>query len=208
VSELRIDARIERGEFAVDVKLDVADGVTALVGPSGAGKSSTLMLVAGLVRPQRGSVSLDGATWCDEHSSLPPESRGVGWVPQSLALFPHLDARANVAFGAALPGDADTMLQRFGAAHLADRMPRTFSGGEAQRVALARALARRPSVLLLDEPFAALDDALKRTLWDELRAVLAERPMPAILVTHDETEAASFCVPERIVRLDMRPKGP
>ena len=180
----------------VEVRLVAPPGITVLFGPSGAGKSTTLLAIAGLVRPTRGTIRLGDAVWFDDvtRTDVPVHQRGAGLVFQSLALFPHLSARDNVAFG--IRGDrqqrrhaAMQWLARFHVDHLADRHPHTFSGGEAQRVALARTLATEPRVLLLDEPFSALDDPLRVAIRQDLQRVLAERPIPVLFVTHDRDEA-------------------
>jgi molybdate transport system ATP-binding protein len=183
MAELRLDVAVQLRAFTLRVALDVGGETVAVVGPSGAGKSTLLRAVAGLV-PARGSVELDGRDW----SALPPERRSVGFVFQDFALFPHLSVRGNVAFGGP-PGD---LLDRLGIAHLADARPRELSGGERQRVALARALARKPEVLLLDEPLAALDPHTRDTIRVELRATLRELGLPTIVVTHDFVDAAAL----------------
>ncbi|MCC7000402.1 MAG: ATP-binding cassette domain-containing protein [Deltaproteobacteria bacterium] len=203
---LSVRARVERRGtrkvpgFTVAIDLEVAPGLTALVGPSGAGKSTVLGVIAGLLRPGDSRVTLGSEVWLDSDSGVfvPPERRGVGLVFQSLALFPHLTAAENVAYGmngerATRRARAIVMLERFHVAHAADRAPVTLSGGEAQRVALARAIARDPRVLLLDEPFAALDEDLARALGDDVRALIAELGIPALIVTHRREEAARLC---------------
>ncbi|MGH2936475.1 MAG: ABC transporter ATP-binding protein [Gaiellaceae bacterium] len=169
--------------FELELTLPV-ERTVALVGPSGAGKTSALRVVAGLLEPARGGVSLDGRSW----NGLPPERRRVGFVFQDYALFPHLSVHANVAFA----GPVGDLLERFSIAQLADAHPRELSGGERQRVALARALARRPEVLLLDEPLAALDAHTKAEVRGELRELLRELALPTLLVTHDYEDAAAL----------------
>ncbi|HXR12669.1 MAG TPA: ABC transporter ATP-binding protein, partial [Gaiellaceae bacterium] len=169
--------------FDLELTLPV-EGTVALVGPSGAGKTSVLRVVAGLLEPARGGVSLDGRSW----NGVPPERRRVGFVFQDYALFPHLSVRANVAFA----GPVGDLLERFGIAHLAAARPRELSGGERQRVALARAVARGPEVLLLDEPLAALDAHTKAEVRGELRELLRELALPTLLVTHDYEDAAAL----------------
>jgi len=169
--------------FDLELTLPV-EGTVALVGPSGAGKTSVLRVVAGLLEPARGGVSLDGRSW----NGVPPERRRVGFVFQDYALFPHLSVRANVAFA----GPVGDLLERFGIAHLAAARPRELSGGERQRVALARAVARGPEVLLLDEPLAALDAHTKAEVRSELRELLRELALPTLLVTHDYEDAAAL----------------
>jgi ABC-type sulfate/molybdate transport systems ATPase subunit len=169
--------------FELELTLPV-EGTVALVGPSGAGKTSVLRVVAGLLEPSRGGVSLDGRPW----KGLPPERRRVGFVFQDYALFPHLSVRANVAYA----GPPDEWLERLHISHLASAKPAQLSGGERQRVALARALARNPAVLLLDEPLAALDAHTKAAVRHELSELLREVHLPTLLVTHDYEDAASL----------------
>jgi molybdate transport system ATP-binding protein len=198
---LRVEARTRLGALELNVALDVRAGeCLALAGPSGAGKTSVLRVVAGLLAPERGSVEVDGATWLDTERGLDldPERRRCGYLFQDYALFPHLNAWQNVAYPLrGIPrrerrDRALALLERFGMGQLADARPRTLSGGERQRVALARALARRPDVLLLDEPLAALDARTRRNAARELGAVLREVEVPALLVTHDFAEAAQL----------------
>ncbi|MHB1835850.1 MAG: ABC transporter ATP-binding protein/permease, partial [Solirubrobacteraceae bacterium] len=159
----------------------------ALLGPSGAGKSITLRCLAGLVPGDAGRVALGGR----ELDALRPEQRRIGWVPQDAALIPHLNVWRQVTFGVgADPAVAASWLQRLGIAELAARMPDQLSGGQRQRVALARALARTPDLLLLDEPFSALDRPVRDELRRELRRVQREVGIATVLVTHDPEEAA------------------
>jgi molybdenum ABC transporter ATP-binding protein len=196
---LRIEAATRLGAFELDVALETpAGGCLALAGPSGAGKTSVLRVVAGLVRPQRGHVRCGDETWLDTDRGIDvaPEERRCGYVFQEYALFAHLRAWQNVAYPLTdLPRSqrrrrALELLERFGVAHVAQSRPRTLSGGERQRVALARALARRPAALLLDEPLSALDARNRASAGRELGAVLRETGVPALLVTHDFTQAA------------------
>jgi molybdate transport system ATP-binding protein len=188
VDPLRIDVALPLRDFELALELEVAAGETvALVGPSGAGKSTVLRAVAGLVRPERGRIEC-GETWFDGRIDRRPEERSVGLVFQDYALFPHLSVERNVAFG----GPLDGLLDRFGIAHLARARPSELSGGEQQRVALARALARRPRVLLLDEPMSALDPHTRVDVQTELRALLRELALPTLLVTHDFEDAAAL----------------
>jgi ABC-type sulfate/molybdate transport systems ATPase subunit len=195
---LRAEARTRLGALQLDVALEVAAGeCLALAGPSGAGKTSVLRAVAGLLRPEQGLVEADGETWLDTERGvdLPPERRRCGYLFQEYALFGHLSAWQNVAYPLRGPDRRDralALLERFGMADLADALPRTLSGGERQRVALARALAREPGVLLLDEPLAALDARTRASAARELGAVLREVEVPALLVTHDFSEAAQL----------------
>jgi len=192
------------------VAFEAPAGITVLLGPSGSGKSTTLSAIAGLLTPDAGRIAVGGETWFDATTStnLSVHHRRVAFVFQSLALFPHLTAAQNVAFGLARRAtrrsrqqQVDAWLQRFRVGHLAGRKPGTFSGGEAQRVALARALATTPRVVLLDEPFSALDRPLRRELAQEVRGLLRELGVPVILVTHDREEARSMG--DRFVLLDQ-----
>ena len=195
-------ARRGRGHaFELDVAFRVPPGITILFGPSGSGKSTALQAVAGLARPDAGRVALGDEVWFDGGARVdrPPQERHVAYVFQSLALFPHLTAVGNVCYGIArsVPRPerverARRLLERLGVAHLAERRPRTFSGGEAQRVAIARALAMEPRVLLLDEPFSALDQALRVQLAADVRALVDERRLPTIQVTHNLEEARAM----------------
>jgi len=184
--------------FTLDVDLE-AEGTVAIVGPSGAGKSSLLRLIAGLVRPSVGLVECGGERWFGDGADVPPERRRVGFVFQHYALFPHLSARANVAFGSE-GRDVGPLLRRLGIDHLADARPGTLSGGERQRVAVARALARRPRLMLLDEPLSALDPATRGAVAAELAGVLQETGLPALVVTHSFDEAASLS--ERVLVME------
>jgi molybdate transport system ATP-binding protein len=194
------EVAVVRSGFVLDTRVEVGSGeCVALVGPSGAGKSTLLRAVAGLLRPDRGSVRVGGETWFDAATgaSLPVERRRVGFVFQDYALFPRMAAWRNVAFGA--PGSrrerrrtALEALDRLGLAGRADARPLDLSGGERQRVALARALAAGPQVLLLDEPLSALDPRTRAAAGRELAAVLAAAAAPAMVVTHDFTEAAQL----------------
>jgi molybdate transport system ATP-binding protein len=198
---LRAEASTRLGALELDVALAVRAGeCLALAGPSGAGKTSVLRIAAGLVRPERGLVEAGGETWLDTERGVdvPPERRRCGYVFQEYALFPHLSAWQNVAYPlrgmsrAERRERAHELLDRFGMRELADARPRTLSGGERQRVAVARALARKPAVLLLDEPLSALDARTRASASRELGAVLREVEVPALLVTHDFAEAAQL----------------
>jgi len=201
LAPLRVEARTRLGALGLDVSIEVQAGeCLALAGPSGAGKTSVLRVAAGLLRPDRGLVQGDGETWLDTERgvNVPPERRRCGYVFQEYALFPHLSAWQNVAYP--LRGlsrkerreRALELLERFGLRGRADARPRTLSGGERQRVGVARALARRPGVLLLDEPLSALDARTRAGAVRELTAVLREVEVPALLVTHDFGEAAGL----------------
>ena len=187
-----------------DINLTVGAGeIVALLGPSGSGKSTLLNIVAGLQVPDAGSVWFDGQDITD----VAPERRRFALMFQDFALFPHLNVQDNVAFGlveqrvrrADARERALQMLGVFGLSALARRRVWNLSGGEQQRVALARALITEPRVLLLDEPFSALDADLRVGLRQEFRARIQASGMPTLLVTHDETEARDMA--DRAVRL-------
>ncbi len=195
-----IEKRYDDG-FTVRADLEVRRGETlALLGPSGSGKTTVLRLVAGLERPDAGRVLLAGR----EVTHLPPERRGLGFVFQDYALFPHLSVRDNLAFGLVERRWPRERIQARVAAllelvHLephAHKRPQHLSGGEQQRVALARALAPEPEVLLLDEPLGALDQRLREALLLELRRILRQSQVTAVVVTHDQTEA--FALADRV----------
>jgi molybdate transport system ATP-binding protein len=192
---LSVDFAHPLRSFVATVGLTVRPGETvALVGPSGAGKTTVLRVVAGLLRPREGRVSLGAETWLDTDAGVDvsPERRRVGFLFQEYALFPHLTVEANVAFGASDRRSVGPLLERFGIAALASSRPSDLSGGERQRVALARALAREPDVLLLDEPLSALDAHTRGVVRGELREVLAGLELPTLLVTHDFDDAAAL----------------
>ena len=179
-----------------DVSLAVRAGeIVALLGPSGCGKTTLLRVVAGFVRPQAGSVRIDGAAI----DGLPANLRNVGIVFQNYALFPHMTVAQNVAYGLEARGrpraevrrTVETFLDVVRLGDFRDRLPRQLSGGQQQRVALARALAVEPTVLLLDEPFNALDKGLRLDMQIEIKRLQRQFGLTAILVTHDQDEAMS-----------------
>jgi molybdate transport system ATP-binding protein len=189
------------GGIPLDVRLEVPAGrCLALAGPSGAGKTTILRLLAGTVRPDRGRITRGEELWLDTTKGIcwPPERRRCGYVFQDYALFPHLNAWRNVAYGLrSVPARerkraAINLLEQFGLADRADAKPASLSGGERQRVAVARALAPRPSVLLLDEPLAALDTRTRASASRQLAATLRSLEVPVVLVTHEFSEAAQL----------------
>jgi molybdate transport system ATP-binding protein len=196
-----VQARTALGDLALDVELSVEPGeCLALAGPSGAGKTSVLRVAAGLLHPDDGRVETAEETWLDTARGIdvPPEQRRCGYVFQDYALFPHMTAWQNVAYPLrGVPRSerracAVELLERFGLGARADARPQTLSGGERQRVAVARALARKPEVLLLDEPLSALDARTRTAAARVLGSVLRESEAPALLVTHDFGEAAQL----------------
>jgi thiamine transport system ATP-binding protein len=173
----------------------VGDEIVALLGPSGSGKSTLLRCIAGVQQPDSGRI-----TWNDaDLLAVPAHQRGIGLVFQDPLLFPHLSVGRNISFGTKGGSRVTELLSLIRLPGYADRKPETLSGGEAQRVALARALAPRPRMLLLDEPFGALDPDLRRTLTTEVRELLKSTHTPAIHVTHDEDEA--YAIADRVVNL-------
>jgi sulfate/thiosulfate transport system ATP-binding protein len=192
------------GDFAAldDVSVEIPSGsLTALLGPSGSGKSTLLRVIAGLERPDAGTVEIDGR----DATSTPTQRRGVGFVFQHYAAFKHMTVRENVAFGlrvrrrpkAEVRRRVDELLELVQLPGLADRYPAQLSGGQRQRMALARALAVEPSVLLLDEPFGALDARVRKELRTWLRRLHDEVHVTTVFVTHDQEEAME--VADRIV---------
>jgi molybdate transport system ATP-binding protein len=206
VLELDIAKTLKSGErrFELTARLSSSGGSLVFFGPSGSGKTVTLMAVAGLLRPDAGRIVLDGRVLFDSAAGvdLPARERGVGFVFQDYALFPHLSVAENVGFGlacgvfgrpdAAARKRVGELLELAGLADLAEARPGKLSGGQRQRVALVRALARGPHVLLLDEPFAALDPLLRRRMRREVRSICAELGTPVALITHDPDDVAEF----------------
>jgi molybdate transport system ATP-binding protein len=188
------------GTLAVNMAFRAAGAPLVIVGPNGAGKTQALMMILGASRPRGGHVTLDGTPLYDAARGLdvPVEQRRIGFLPQRYALFPHLDVLSNVGYGIAAPSRVERRrlareaLAELDAEALAARRPAELSGGETQRVALARALAARPRALLLDEPLAALDVAVRR----DTRRFLVERlrawALPTVVVTHDRADAEAF----------------
>ncbi|MGG5172650.1 ABC transporter ATP-binding protein [Pseudarthrobacter sp. J1738] len=191
------------------VNLSVArGGTTAIVGPSGSGKTTLLRLIAGFERPHTGRISLNGKTVAGDGVWLPAHKRQVGYVAQDGALFPHLTVGQNIAFGISLPGGRSGAKARVEEllnmvaldASYIKRRPHQLSGGQQQRVALARALAREPELMLLDEPFSALDAGLRVATRRAVAKVLNKAGVTTILVTHDQAEALSFADQVAVMR--------
>jgi molybdate transport system ATP-binding protein len=191
--------------FNLDVEWAMGNELTVLFGFSGAGKSMTLQLLAGLIHPDEGWFSLGDRVLFDSRLkiNLAPQERSIGYVFQNLALFPHMTVKGNISYGV---GDLKKeqreerikeMIAAFHLEGLEARFPAEISGGQQQRVALARALIRRPDLLLLDEPFSALDNPLRREMQKFLKEIRKEFNIPVILVTHDLSEA--FAVADRII---------
>jgi molybdate transport system ATP-binding protein len=186
--------------FSLDVDWRTTNGITVLFGYSGAGKSMTMKMLAGLMRPDTGYINLNSKVLFDTENEicLPPQERSLGYVFQDPSLFPHMTAEGNIAFG--LPGmdrkiikeRVNETLDKFNIEKLRNRYPGQLSGGEKQKVTLARALIRRPSALLLDEPFSALDYPVRLEMRSLLLDIRRELGIPVILVTHDMEEARTL----------------
>lgn len=190
-----------------DVSFGVTDGsLLTILGASGGGKTTLLRLIAGFETLDAGSIVMNGREVSSNYMSVPPEKRNVGFVPQESALFPHLCAKKNIGYGLshlnskARNDRIGELLDLIGMSELGDAMPDKLSGGQRQRVAIARALAPNPDILLLDEPFAALDAQLRSRLRDDVRAILSKAKATAILVTHDQEEALSIADQVAILR--------
>lgn len=186
--DLDLHARI--GPRALAVVLRAETDTVGIVGPSGSGKTTLLRALAGVERRATGTVRAFGETWQDARHFVPPWRRRVGWVPQDSALFPHLSVGENLVYGGA-EGLVE-VASLLSVEALLDRAPRHLSGGERQRVALGRALLSRPRLLLLDEPFAALDRPLRARLAGAVARWCAARGIKVVLVTHDEHDLDAF----------------
>ena len=203
---LRADFGSRVGDFGLEVGIEAADELVVLYGPSGSGKTVTLRALAGLQRVERGRIEIGGRVVVDVAAGVerPPQERRVGYVVQEPALFPHLDVRANVLVGVERSPEAHARYERLRAmlhiGGLDGRRPHQLSGGQSQRVALARALVRPTEALLLDEPFSALDEALREEMRGELLRLRRELRLPILFVTHDLREA--HLLGDRIAVLD------
>ncbi len=188
---LGLDFEIPLASKTMRAKLDSESGAIAIVGPSGAGKSTILRVLAGVERRARGVVTFGDQRWQDDDAGtlVPPWRRRVGWVPQEVLLFPHLTVRDNLGYGGASVAAVEEAAHLLRITALLERRPRRLSGGERQRVALGRALLAEPKLLLLDEPFSALDRPLRAELARVVGQWSARLGVPLVLVSHDETDA-------------------
>jgi molybdate transport system ATP-binding protein len=178
----------------LSMSLESRSAALAIVGPSGAGKSTLLRVLAGIEPRARGLVVVDGETWQDRERGVvvPPWLRRVGWVPQETLLFPHLSVAQNLGYAGAGPDAVTEVAGLLQVGALLDRRPRRLSGGERQRVALGRALLSNPRILLLDEPFSALDRPLRSQLTARVGELARARSLPLFLVSHDEEDAQAL----------------
>ncbi|GGH47515.1 sulfate-transporting ATPase [Dyadobacter endophyticus] len=216
------------GILPMEVDFSLAKGhMMALTGPSGAGKTTLLRLIAGLIHPENGRITFNAERWLDSASRvhLPAQKRHIGFVFQDYALFPHMTVHKNLLFALAQNQSAeivDDLLEATGLSQLADRRPAQLSGGQQQRVALARALVRKPELLLMDEPFAALDPEMRLQLQDLLLKLHRQHNFSIILVTHDIGEIfrladqvaimetgkiTQFGTPSQVYVADAEPQG-
>ena len=188
---LHVRVRVPLDAIELDVDWRPESAHVAIVGPSGSGKSTLLRVLAGLEPGAEGHVSFGDEVWLDSDSRVhtPSWERSVGWVPQDALLFPHLSLRENLAYAGAGRTDVERMAGSLFLADLLDRRPRFLSGGERQRVALGRALLSAPRMLLLDEPFSALDRPLRSEIAAMVRAFARDNGTPIVLVSHDEHDA-------------------
>ena len=202
---IAIDIDLVQGAFTLKAAFQLETRAAALFGPSGAGKTTILDTIAGLRTPRRGRIAIGGRVLfsSDAHVNLPPHQRHVGYVPQDVALFPHMDVRRNLLYGthaATAAPDLSRVVSMLEIDRLIDRRVTDLSGGERQRVALGRALMSAPSLLLLDEPLAAVDVALRRRILPYLRRVRDELQIPILYVSHDRQEVDALA--DAVVKIE------
>jgi molybdate transport system ATP-binding protein len=208
VVELELEIEVPLDAFSLKVALNSEARVLGVFGPSGAGKSTLLEALAGTRTDVRGKIRLGQESWLDTEKDvfMPPEARSVGWVPQDAILFSHLDVRGNLSAGAAArkrqPSESEVqkVARQLGIEALLARSIATLSGGERQRVALGRALLSSPRLLLLDEPFAALDLPRRRSLVPLLQEICQAASIPVLFVSHDPVEMNALA--DRVIALD------
>ncbi|WP_051294955.1 ATP-binding cassette domain-containing protein [Maridesulfovibrio bastinii] len=188
--EVNVTKKLPNFELNVSFKCR-AGNLAAIVGPSGSGKTTLVRIISGLVRPDSGRITFNDKVWVDTDKKifLPPQKRDLGLVFQDYTLFPHMNVRKNVAFAAKSESKVVELMKLFGISHIAESKPCTISGGERQRAAFCQALAREPVMLLLDEPFSALDADTRDRLRTELGKMKKDLSIPVLHVTHDLGEA-------------------
>jgi len=201
---IALDVDLEQGTFTLLAKVTIDSRAAALFGPSGAGKTTVLDTIAGLRTPRRGTIAIDGRVLYSSsaHVNLPPHQRRIGYVPQDVALFPHMNVRANLLYGNH-HGTSPVLrrvVQMLEISELVDRRVTQLSGGERQRVALGRALMSAPSLLLLDEPLAAVDVPLRRRILPYLQRVRDELKVPIVYVSHDRDEIDALA--DTVIRIE------
>lgn len=195
-----IEKKLNHFNLAVDFKVSEKE-IVVLFGPSGSGKTTILNVIAGLTKANHGIIKLNNRILFKANKiNLPIQQRKIGYLFQDYALFPHLTVWKNIAYGMKSEEFAQELMKELGIAHLKDQYPNEISGGEKQRVAIARALATEPDLLLLDEPFSALDDETRKRSHEELLRLHNIWKIPIILVTHSKTEAEKLA--SRILYLD------
>ncbi|WP_428677527.1 molybdenum ABC transporter ATP-binding protein [Reyranella sp.] len=196
---LEVDIDHKRGAFRLTARFTAAPGLTALFGRSGSGKTSLVSIVGGLIRPDRGRVTIDGQTLVDTERGLfvPAHKRRIGYVFQDSRLFPHLSVRRNLLYGrwfargsGGATADLGSVVELLGIGHLLERHPDSLSGGEKQRVAIGRALLARPRLLLMDEPLASLDEARRAEILPYIERLRDEAGVPLLYVSHSVAEVA------------------
>ncbi len=189
-----IDVEARRGDFTLKVAFQATPGLTALFGPSGAGKTSILHMIAGVMKPARGRIAVDGQVLFDSAAgiNLKPEDRRVGYIFQDARVFPHMSVQENLLYGyklaAARYAAPDHIIDLLGLARLLGRRPASLSGGEQQRVAIGRAILASPRLLLMDEPLASLDDGRKQEILPYIERLRDELKIPILYVTHARAE--------------------
>lgn len=189
-----IDVKLSHGHFHLNVKMQSNSSAIAIVGASGSGKSSLLRILAGLEKTSSGKIVFANQTWQDNSSKhfTPPWERRLGYVAQDILLIPTLNVLENLSFSGASQSSAKEIAEQLSIGHLLERRPRLLSGGEKQRVAIGRAILANPDVLLLDEPFSALDKKLRLEVSNILSTICVERNLPLVLISHFENDLFSF----------------
>ena len=187
---IEMDVTVPLGARTLEATFQTRSSALAFLGPSGSGKTTLIRILAGVERRAMGTLTVDGVPWMDAgRTTVPPWERRLGWAPQETLLFPHLSVRQNMAYAGAQHTEVEETAELFRIQDLLERRPRNLSGGERQRVAVARALLAKPKLLLLDEPFSALERPLRARLSRTVRDLLDRRGIPLVLVSHDEDDA-------------------